>query len=322
MNYNSESKKEYEDGISLDTALMYLKKLIDKWWIIAISAVACALLGFIVATATYVQNYSSQVMFIASNKSQAITVAGQTSSDLNASVSLAESFKYVFTTTQLSSTVAKSCGYKITPEDIKEFVSVNSIEETAIIYLTVTTTDPKVSYAIAEAYVQNYSSAIETAFPNTSLTVIDPPLVAEKPNNDNSKLIYTILGFLVGAAAACLTIIAVVIFKDTIKNSEDITSKLGMKLLGVIGKVGKRSKKDDTKQGILITDKRSGFAFIESHKLIRTKIEHAASRNGYKAIVVSSTMENEGKTTNATNIALSLAQNGKSVLLIDADLRK
>lgn len=322
MNYNTESKKEYEDGLSLDTVLMYAKKLVDKWWVIVLSAVVCALIGFAAAAATYVENFSSQVMFIASNKSQAISVAGQTSSDLNASVSLAESFKYVFTTTQLSSAVADSCGYKISPEEVKRFVSVKSVEETAIIYLTVTTTDPKVSYAIANAYVQNYTTAIETAFPNTSLTVIDPPLMAKRPNSDNSKLLYSMLGFVVGAFAACLLIIAVVIFKDTIKNSEDVTNRLGMKLLGVIGRVGKRSKKDEAKQGILITDKRSGFSFIESHKLIRTKIEHAASRNGYKVIIVSSTMENEGKTTNATNIALSLAQNGKSVLLIDADVRK
>ena len=322
MNYYSEPKREYEEGLSLDTALMYAKKLVDKWWVIALSAIVCALFGFAVAKASYVENYSSQIMFIASNKSQAITVAGQTSSDLSASVSLAESFKYVFTTTELSTAVANSCGYKVTPEDIKKYVSVNSVEETAIIYLTVTTTDPKVSYGIANAYVQNYSSAIEAAFPNTSLTVIDPPLMPEKPNADRSSIIYTLLGFIVGAFAACLFIVMAVIFKDTIKNSEDITNKLGIKLLGVIGRVGKKSKKDDSKQGILITDKRSGFSFIESHKLIRTKIEHAASRNDYKVIIVSSAMENEGKTTSATNIALSLAQNGKSVLLIDADLRK
>ncbi|HAQ64165.1 MAG TPA: hypothetical protein DCR23_06860, partial [Ruminococcaceae bacterium] len=328
MNYNSEPKKDYEEGLSLDTALMYAKKLMDKWFVILLSAILCAGVGFGVAVARYTEHYSSQIMFIASNRSSAITVAGQSSSDINASVSLAESFKYVFTTTELATKVANSCGYAnpdgspITASQIKRYVSVQSIEETQIIYLTVTTTNPDVSYGIAQAYVDNYNEAIATAFPNTALTVIDPPLKAEAPNGDNTKLLYPMLGFVLGFFAACLCIIVAVVFKDTIKNSDEVTNKLGMKLLGVIGRVYRKNKKGESKQGILITDKKSGFGFIESYKLIRTKIEHAASRQDYKAIIVTSTMENEGKTTSATNIALSLAQNGKSVLLIDADLRK
>ncbi len=321
MSYGSDNKKEYEDGMSLDTVLIYLKKLLDKWWIVAISAVIAALLGFIIAKVTYVDKYSSQIMFNASNRDTAITVAGQSASDINASVSLAESFKYVFSTTELATTVANSCGYQVTPQQVQEFISITSVENTTIIYLTVTTTDPKVSYGIANAYVENYAGAIEKAFPNTKLVVIDPPLLAEEPNANNDKIVYTVLGFIIGAALACLFIIASVIIKDTIKNSDEISSKLGVKSLGSINKVNVKSK-SDAKQGILITDKKTGFTFIESYKLIRTKIEHAAAKQGYKTIVVSSTLENEGKTTTATNIALSLAQNGKSVLLIDADLRK
>ena len=204
MSYSSNEKKEHEDGISLDNMLMYLKKLLNKWWLILLSAVVVAFLGFIVAKVTYVDKYSSQIMFIASNRDSAITVAGQSASDINASVSLAESFKYVFTTTELATNVANSCGYQVTAEQVKKFISVNSIEDTSIIYLTVTTTDPKVSYGIAKAYVENYPDAIEKAFPNTRLAVIDPPLLAENPNANNDTLVYTILGFVLGFALTCL----------------------------------------------------------------------------------------------------------------------
>ena len=93
MRYSSDEKKDYEDGMSLDTVLIYLRKILNKWWLIVISAVVVALLGFIIAKVTYVDKYSSQIMFIASNRDSAISVAGQSASDINASVSLAESFK-------------------------------------------------------------------------------------------------------------------------------------------------------------------------------------------------------------------------------------
>ena len=54
MSYSSNEKKEHEDGVSLDNMLMYLKKLLNKWWLILLSAVVVALLGFIVAKANYV----------------------------------------------------------------------------------------------------------------------------------------------------------------------------------------------------------------------------------------------------------------------------
>ena len=37
MSYSSNEKKEHEDGVSLDNMLMYLKKLLNKWWLIFVS---------------------------------------------------------------------------------------------------------------------------------------------------------------------------------------------------------------------------------------------------------------------------------------------
>ncbi|MEG1846482.1 MAG: polysaccharide biosynthesis tyrosine autokinase [Oscillospiraceae bacterium] len=322
MDYNANAASASEEGLNIDSILMYFQKLLKKWWVIALIAVIVATVAFAATKLSYVPMYSSGITFIASNKAASTTVGGQTQGDISASAALAESFKYVFTTNELSTAIAQNCGYKLSGSEIKNFVSVEAVKDTAIIYLTAKTTDPEVSYAIAKTYADNYAGPIKDAFPSTNLIIIDPPLLSKTPVPNNSVLVNTLLGFLIGAFIAAASIIVLVIMKDTIKSTDDVKTKIGIKVIGTVNKVQLKEKKKDSKKSLLITDKKCGFAFIESYKLIRTKIEHLAMRENHKTFIVTSTMENEGKTTNAVNIALALAKNGKSVLLIDADLRK
>ena len=85
----------------------------------------------------------------------------------------------------------------------------------------------------------------------------------------------------------------------------------------------KNIKHDKNKKvkSLLVVDKKTGFSFIETYKAIRTKIESNSIKTGNKVYLVTSACENEGKSTVSANIALSLAQNGKSVLLVDSDFR-
>ena len=72
----------------------------------------------------------------------------------------------------------------------------------------------------------------------------------------------------------------------------------------------------------LITQKGMPFAYVEAYKSLRTNLNFLTSSTGTRTIVVTSTMPEEAKSNVSVNLALTLAESGKNVALIDCDLRK
>lgn len=64
----------------------------------------------------------------------------------------------------------------------------------------------------------------------------------------------------------------------------------------------------------------TSFRLSESYKMIRSNLMFLGSDT--KAIVFTSSVQNEGKSTVSWNLAISLAESGKSVVFVDADMRK
>lgn len=84
----------------------------------------------------------------------------------------------------------------------------------------------------------------------------------------------------------------------------------------------KKKKRSAHRETALLTEKEVPFAFEESYKTLRTNLEFMSSSNQYKKILVTSSLEAEGKTTVTLNLGLVLSETEKKVIVLDCDLRK
>jgi len=160
--------------------------------------------------------------------------------------------------------------------------------------------------------------------------VIDPAIPPTAPFRPRKKLntvFGAIFGLMIGIGMAFL----LESLDNSINTAEDIESALGLPVFGVIPKMthnglGKTiisvSTSRDDAGTLLIRAKEPGFMAIEAYRSLRTNLQYAEPDRRAKAVLVSSAMPQEGKTTTVTNLAIALAHTESQVLLIGGDLRK
>lgn len=169
-----------------------------------------------------------------------------------------------------------------------------------------------------------------------TVQIIRPALESQSPSNAPKIKEKALAGFLIGLILGIAFAFLVEMFDTSLGAIEEIESLLGVHVLGLIPHVSQQEIKDTLKEkyaGDVDTEVAergarlvSHFApksrLAESYRAIRTNLAFACLDKDIKTIVLTSSSPEEGKTTSIVNLAITMAQGGNRVLLIEGDLRK
>ena len=153
-----------------------------------------------------------------------------------------------------------------------------------------------------------------------NVLVVDKGRIPEKPAKPN-RILIVLIGIVLGTGLAFGYVLVKDYFDDTIKSPEDIQKK-NINILAWIPRVEGMGEKRTNEYEFIVAKNPKSIP-SEAFRALRTRVQFSnVNIESFKTILITSSLPKEGKTFVSLNLAGSIAQADKKVLLIDCDLRK
>lgn len=313
---NDKNRDLLENGLFSFDPIVMVRDVVRRWALILLVVVIAGISAYVLADVRYQPVYRTQTTFVVTNRSSSSTVY----TNLSSATSLAEVFADLLNSHLLRKTITDELG-GVTFDGT---IQATMIAETNLLTVTVSDASPRTAFLVARAIIEHHEDLTYQVVDNVALEVLQWPTVPTTPSN------YANAGrqmrkMMVLAAVAMAALLAYISFvRDAVRSGKEAQVKLDCGYLGEIA----HEKQYKTpisffrrvKTNILITDPAISFHYVEGIRKIRHRVEQRM--RGKKVLMVTSTLESEGKSTVAVNLALSMAQKQQKVLLVDCDLYK
>ena len=333
------NEKEFQkrDEIQIDLQKLF-SAVWHKAWLVILVSVIFAAVSFAVTYFLITPMYQASAMFYVNNNSVSVGDASLSisSGDLVTSRNLVESYIVILNTRESLNDVIDYAGVNRTYSEVKSMLSASAVNETEIFQVVVTGPNPEEAERIANAIAYILPKRITSIIEGTSAKVVEAAVVPARPSSP-SYTKNTMIGLLLGMLLTAAIIALREMFDVSIQTEEDITQSCKHPVLAAVPDMAApskggydytydRKKKDKDKAASashgkepVLLGRGISFAASEAYKLLRTKLQFSFTddESNCRVIGLSSALSGEGKSLTAVNLAYTLSQLDKRVILID-----
>ncbi len=302
--------------VELQDYLVILRKRWVSIFVLTVLAVGAAVGASLLMTPTYVATTQVYVS----------VQGGTTTADMlqgsNFTQQQVTSYAELVTSPLVLNPVIATTGLDMRAETLATHVTASSPLNTSLIDISVSDTNPAIAAALAQAISVKFTqviAALETPAsggPSTvKVSIVSDAVAPEKPASPNPKL-NVALGLLVGLALGVGFAVLRAVLDTRVRNESDVAKVTDTSVIGSIG------YDQDASEHPLIVQTGPHSHRSESFRRLRTNLQFLDIADRPQSIVVTSSLPGEGKSTTTINLAITLADAGSRVALIDADLRR
>lgn len=337
-----EKTKKNNDAIEIDLGRIW-KAVWHRVWLVLLVAVLCGALTFVGTHLFATPKYKASAMFYVNNNSISMgdTSFSISQGDITAAKSLVDTYIVILTSKSCLNDVIDYADSDLSYGELRSMISATAVNSTEIFEVKVTSPDPQEAKELANAIAYILPKRISSIVEGTSANIVDYAVTPTSPSSPG----YTsnaMLGFIVGLVVMVLILALREIFDVTIRDQEDIEQCCEYPVLASVpdminqnqtsgdyygyGASKSKSSRHNTNsksKKVSLIGKDISFVASEAYKLLRTKLQFSfVDEISCPVIGVSSALAGEGKSLSSVNLAYSLAQLDKRVLLIDCDMRR
>lgn len=307
---------ENKDGLHIEPYSL-IRDIVLNLWVVILAA----LIGLM---SVNIWNHSMHTPMYTSTATLLVNIRNSATysyTNLSSSSEMAEIFTEVFK----QATMKQYAADYLEMDSFEGSVSSSVLDNTNIFTVSVTSSSPEMSYRELCAILEVYPQISESVFSDSVIEIMRSPNLPSSPSNTISDKNRTLA--VAGCAALVLAMIVYFsVIRDTIKDEYSFRKKVDAKLFGtVLHEKNRKSLKSlfsKEKTSLLISNAYASYQFTENYQKIANKFEYLRRTEDAKVFLITSLAENEGKSTTAANIALTLAGRGNRVVLLDMDFKK